>query len=143
MNLRFQDYISIKLHKTDLVLTSFIKSKLEPYNLAPEQNLIMMLLWEKDGLTQNQLGKFLHKDKTNITRMASSLEKKELIKRIQCQEDKRATKIFLTPKGRDLGNEVIPVAEQFNGVVCKDLTTRELTELDRLLSKISQNVQSV
>ncbi|MDG5473534.1 MarR family transcriptional regulator [Jeotgalibacillus sp. ET6] len=143
MNLRFQDYISIKLHKTDLVLTSFIKSKLEPFNLAPEQNLIMMLLWEQDGLTQNQLGKMLNKDKTNITRMTSSLEKKELIKRLQWPQDKRVTKIYLTSKGSDLGNQVIPVAEQFNKVVCKDLSGEELAELDRLLTKISRNVQSI
>lgn len=143
MNLRFQDYISIKLHKTDLVLTSFIKSKLEPFNLAPEQNLIMMLLWEQDGLTQNQLGKMLNKDKTNITRMTSSLEKKELIKRLQWLQDKRVTKIYLTSKGRDLGNQVIPVAEQFNKVVCKDLSGDELAELERLLTKISRNVQSI
>ncbi|WP_431799789.1 MarR family winged helix-turn-helix transcriptional regulator [Halobacillus andaensis] len=78
MNLAFQDYISIKIHKTDLKLTGYIKSQLKPYNLAPEQNLIMMLLWEENGLSQNQLAARLNKDKTNIARMASNLEKKVL-----------------------------------------------------------------
>lgn len=144
MKLTFQDYISIKIHKTDLLLTSFIKAKLEPFNLAPEQNLIMMLLWEKDGdgLTQNQLVEILGKDKTNIARMASSLEKKGFIKRIQCPEDRRSVRLFLTKCGKELGSSVIPVAEEFNEVVSKGITAQELQEFERLLEKVRQNVQT-
>ncbi|MDQ0223846.1 MarR family transcriptional regulator [Bacillus sp. 7586-K] len=142
MKFSFQDYISIKIHKTDLLLSSFIKAKLEPFNLAPEQNLIMMLLWENDGLTQNELVKRLDKDKTNIARMASSLEKKGFIKRSECPNDRRSVKLYLTECGKELGTSVIPIAEQFNEIVRNGLTNEELLELDRLLSKITENVRS-
>lgn len=142
MKFSFQDYISIKIHKTDLLLSSFIKAKLEPFNLAPEQNLIMMLLWENDGLTQNELVKRLNKDKTNIARMASSLEKKGFIKRSECPNDRRSVKLFLTECGKELGTSVIPIAEQFNEIVRNGLTNEELLELERLLSKITDNVRS-
>ncbi|QSS98801.1 MarR family transcriptional regulator [Pontibacillus sp. ALD_SL1] len=141
MKLSFQDYISIKIHQTDLNLTKFIKSKLEDFNLAPEQNLIMMLLWEKDGLTQNQLGEKLDKDKTNIARMASNLEKKGYIYRAHPKEDRRSLMLFLTDSGKELGEQVIPVAEEFNDIVCKGISSDELIELERLLTKINQNVQ--
>lgn len=142
MKFSFQDYISIKIHKTDLLLSSFIKAKLEPFNLAPEQNLIMMLLWENDGLTQNELVKRLDKDKTNIARMASNLEKKGFIKRSECPNDRRSVKLYLTECGKELGTSVIPIAEQFNEIVRNGLTNEELLELDRLLSKITENVRS-
>ncbi|MGN7940094.1 MarR family transcriptional regulator [Virgibacillus sp. 6R] len=142
MKFSFQDYISIKIHKTDLLLSSFIKAKLEPFNLAPEQNLIMMLLWENDGLTQNELVRRLDKDKTNIARMASSLEKKGFIKRSECPNDRRSVKLYLTECGKELGTSVIPIAEQFNEIVRNGLTNEELLELDRLLSKITENVRS-
>ncbi|MFD1737335.1 MarR family winged helix-turn-helix transcriptional regulator [Bacillus salitolerans] len=141
MKLSFQDYISIKIHKTDLCLTGFIKSKLEPFNLAPEQNLIMMLLWEKDGLTQNQLVESLHKDKTNIARMASNLESKGFIKRIHCNNDRRSVRLYLTEAGKDLGEKVIPIAEKFNDVVCKGISKEELTQLEEILNKMNTNVQ--
>ncbi|MBM7551818.1 MarR family winged helix-turn-helix transcriptional regulator [Thalassobacillus pellis] len=140
MNLGFQDYLSIKVHKTDLNLTSYIKSKLEPFNLAPEQNLIMMLLWEEDGLTQNQLAGKLNKDKTNIARMVSSLEKKGFIKRINCPEDRRSFKVYLTPCGEKLGKEVIPITEEFDRIVCNGLSEGELAELEKLLAKINKNI---
>ncbi|MDT8861376.1 MarR family transcriptional regulator [Alkalihalobacillus sp. MEB130] len=141
MKLSFQDYISIKLHKTDLTLTSYVKAKLEPYNLAPEQNLIMMLLWEQDGLSQHQLVTKLEKDKTNIARMASNLEKKGFIKRSHCQDDRRSLKLYLTPCGKKLGDEVIPIAEQFNDLVCKGISEVELMQMEKILEKMNKNVQ--
>lgn len=142
MKFTLQDYISIKIHKTDLFLTNSIKTKLEPYNLAPEQNLIMMLLWEKDGLTQNQLVEMLDKDKTNIARMASNLEKKGFVKRCACPNDRRSVKLYLTENGKKLATTIIPIAEEFNEIVCKGISTQELLELERLLSKITQNVRN-
>lgn len=142
MKLTLQDYISIKIHKTDLFLTGLIKSKLEPFNLAPEQNLIMMLLWEKDGLTQNQLGEKLNKDKTNIARMASSLEKKGFVTRQYARDDRRSLQVYLTPFGKELREKVVPITEEFDKIVCKNLSKKELLELERLLSKITENVQT-
>lgn len=141
MKLTLKDYISIKIHKTDLELTNYIKSKLEPFNLAPEQNLIMMLLWEQDGITQNQLVECLSKDKTNVARMASNLESKGFIKRLTCNDDRRAIRLYLTEAGKELGEEVIPIAEQFNEIVTNGITAEELLQLERVLSKITMNVK--
>lgn len=143
MRFTFQDYISIKIHKTDLNLTGFIKAKLDPFNLAPEQNLIMMLLWEEDGLTQNQLVEKLNKDKTNIARMASSLEKKGFIQRIPSDQDRRSLKLFLTDCGKKLGEEIIPIAEEFNEIVCQGITQEELSHLEAILNKINRNVNEL
>ncbi|RSK25893.1 MarR family transcriptional regulator [Bacillus sp. HMF5848] len=143
MKLSIHDYISIKIHHTDLKLTGFIKSKLEPFNLAPEQNLIMMLLWEKDGLTQNQIVESLDKDKTNIARMAANLENKDFIKRVQCNNDRRSVRLYLTDKGKKLGEKVIPIAEEFNAIVCKGITEEELLQVEKVLSKMNANVQNL
>ncbi|WP_315849921.1 MarR family winged helix-turn-helix transcriptional regulator [Bacillus thermotolerans] len=141
LNLSFKDFIGIKIHQTDLNLTSYIKAQLEPYNLAPEQNLIMMLLWEEEGLTQNQLAECLNKDKTNITRMALSLEKKGFVKRINCKDDRRSVRLYLTEDGKNLGEKVLPITERFNEIVCDGITKEELLIMERVLSKISKNVQ--
>ncbi|UOQ42910.1 MarR family transcriptional regulator [Halobacillus salinarum] len=141
MSLSFQDYISIKIHQTDLRLTSFIKTKLVDYNLAPEQNLIMMLLWETNGLTQNQLAHKLNKDKTNVARMAVSLEKKGFIDRIPSSDDKRSLQLSLTAEGRKLKHQILPEAEDFNAKVCSDFSKEELDELNRLLTKINRNIE--
>ncbi|MCM3586742.1 MarR family transcriptional regulator [Mesobacillus maritimus] len=142
MKLSFQDYISIKIHKTDLVLSGYVKAKLEPYNLAPEQNLIMMLLWEQDGLTQYQLGEKLDKDKTNIARMAANLEKKGFVERRHCPEDRRSMRLYLTSLGQELGGKIIPITEEFNDIVCKGISKEELLQVERLLLKMKTNIEN-
>ncbi|MGM9929116.1 MAG: MarR family winged helix-turn-helix transcriptional regulator [Bacillus sp. (in: firmicutes)] len=141
MNLFLKDYISIKIHQTDLILTSCVKARLEPYNLAPEQNLIMMLLWEKDGLTQNQIAETLGKDKTNIARMAANLESKGFIRRTGCPNDRRSLKLYLSPEGKALSEQVVPTLEGFNDLICKGITKEEIVFLETILSKFNQNVQ--
>lgn len=141
MRLNFYDYISIFIHQTDLTLTNYIKSKLAPFNLAPEQNLIMMLLWEKDGLTQNEIAEKLKKDKTNIARMVFNLEQKGFIRR-QCREnDRRCLKVFLTQEGEKLGHCITEITEEFNSLVCKGITEEELKAVRKILGKMCVNVQ--
>ncbi|MFB5661929.1 MarR family winged helix-turn-helix transcriptional regulator [Alteribacillus sp. HJP-4] len=141
MKWTLSDYISITIHQTDLALTGYIKEKLSDYNLAPEQNLIMMLLWEQNGLTQNEISQKLNKDKTNVARMAYNLEKKGFIQRVHTAGDKRSLKLSLTEKGHNLGELVIPIAEEFHKMVTSGLTDKEITELRRLLSIIHRNVE--
>lgn len=139
--LPLQEYISIFIHQTDLALTNYIKSKLAPFHLAPEQNLIMMLLWEKDGLNQNEIAEKLKKDKTNIARMVYNLEQKGFIRRVTGEHDRRSLKVFLTNEGKNLGNQVIPISEDFNRLVSKGITNEELSELRRILTKLCSNVE--
>lgn len=141
MNLSFKDYISIKIHQTDLALTSCVKAKLEPYNLAPEQNLIMMLLWEKNGLTQNQIAEILEKDKTNIARMSLNLENKGFIKRVGCPNDRRSLNLCLTPEGHVLSKQIVPTLEEFNDIICEGISKEELVFLENILLKFNKNVQ--
>ncbi|ALS22536.1 MarR family winged helix-turn-helix transcriptional regulator [Paenibacillus naphthalenovorans] len=134
------EYISIFIHQTDLTLTSYIKKQLAPYNLAPEQNLVMMLLWEKDGLTQNEIAELLVKDKTNVARMLFNLEQKGFIRRACPKNDRRSLIVYLTEEGKQLGNHIIPLTEKFNELVKNGITNEELKELKRILTKISHNV---
>lgn len=141
MRLSLDDYISIFIHQTDLALTSCVKDRLSPFNIAPEQNLIMMLLWERDGLTQNEIAEKLDKDKTNIARMVANLEEKGFIRRAVNQFDRRSLEVYLTPKGKELGDSIIPIAEEFHDLICNGITEEELKELRRILTKMRANVK--
>ncbi|GGG21873.1 MarR family winged helix-turn-helix transcriptional regulator [Paenibacillus abyssi] len=142
MKLAFEDYISIFIHQTDLTLTSYVKSRLAPFNLAPEQNLIMMLLWQKDGLTQNEIAEKLNKDKTNIARMIFNLEQKGFIRRASREHDRRSLQVFLTEEGKELGNRVAAVAEEFNAQICEGITEQEFAQVRRILSKMCANLET-
>ncbi|KKI93584.1 MarR family transcriptional regulator [Bacillus sp. SA1-12] len=140
MNLALDDYISIYIHQSDLIFTSYIKSKLAPFNLAPEQNLIMMLLWKQDGLSQNEVAEKLDKDKTNIARMSQGLEQKGFIDRVNCAKDRRIQRLYLTEAGRQLSQQIIPIAESFHETLCKNISEEELRQLRNILSRMRENL---
>jgi DNA-binding MarR family transcriptional regulator len=141
LKLSFDDYISIFIHQTDLTLKNYMKNKLAPSNLAPEQTLIMMLLWEKDGLSQNDIAEKLNKDKTNIARMVLNLEQKGFIRRVSGGKDWRTLEVYLTDEGKELSNDVIPIADEFNELVCRGISNEEIILLKKILSKMCANVQ--
>ncbi|MFC4322537.1 MarR family winged helix-turn-helix transcriptional regulator [Litchfieldia salsa] len=136
------DYIGILIHHTDLALTSYVKAKLEPLNIAPEQNLIMLLLLEKNGLTQNEIAQKLNKDKTNIARMISNLEKKGFIRRHVNEVDRRSLNVYLTDCGEKLGEKLYPIAREHNQVVCSGISEEELLIVQKVLMKMRRNVEN-
>ncbi|WP_229683139.1 MarR family winged helix-turn-helix transcriptional regulator [Virgibacillus oceani] len=138
MNL--DDNVGILIHNADLTITSCVRKHLEPFNLAPEQNLIMMMLWNQDGISPNEIVLRLNKDKANIARMITSLEKKGFIKKVSDPIDKRTFKVHLTDEGKQLANLVLPAQQKIRETLTKGMSREEINELQKLITKIIHNV---
>ncbi|WP_053367957.1 MarR family winged helix-turn-helix transcriptional regulator [Bacillus sp. FJAT-27245] len=133
-------HIGLLIRNADLTIANYVKKQLEPFNLAPEQNLIMMMLWEKDGISPNELSQHLKKDKANIARMIVSLEKKGYIKRMADPLDKRTFKVLLTEEGRQLECRVAPILEEASRTVMNGISPEQAVQLRKLLTKIIHNI---
>ncbi|RHW39142.1 MarR family transcriptional regulator [Neobacillus notoginsengisoli] len=100
----------------------------------------MMMLWEKDGISPNELVSCLKKDKGNIARMIASLEKKGYIQRIDDPSDKRTFKIHLTEEGKRLEGVVEPILQEATRTVTNGISPEQVTELQEILKKIIHNL---
>ncbi|GIN73728.1 MarR family transcriptional regulator [Bacillus sp. J14TS2] len=138
MNLN--EHIGILIHSADLAITSYVRKQLEPFNLAPEQNLIMMILWNQDGVSSNDLVSALNKDKAGIARMIASLEGKGYIYKVDDPKDKRSFKIHLTDEGKQLSHDVITVQQNMRETLTKGMTNEEVRELQKLITKVMNNI---
>ena len=108
--------------------------------ISTEQWTIMFQLWEKEGLTQQEISSNTFKDKTSVTRLLNNLEQLNLVVRTPHHSDKRIKLIYLTRKGKDLQNECILAAdktikEAFLGVsddqlkICQDVLEKVFNNL--------------
>ncbi|MBY0121500.1 MarR family winged helix-turn-helix transcriptional regulator [Bacillus sp. S/N-304-OC-R1] len=140
MEYRALENIGVFIHTIDLEITSYVNKQLAPFQLTSEQNLIMALLWEREGISQNEITARLNKDKAGVARMIVTLEKKGFIRREVCQSDRRAVEVYLTEKGKILGKEVTPINQQIVQLINEGLTQEEIVELRRILTKVRQNV---
>lgn len=132
--------LGVFIHSVDLEITSFVNKKLADFQLTSEQNLIMAILWEQEGVSQNEIALRLNKDKSSVARMIVTLEKKGYIHRTICQKDRRSIEVFLTEKGKMLGKDVIPINQNIINTISKGMTEEEVIQLQRLLTKVRENV---
>ncbi|MBB3108806.1 DNA-binding MarR family transcriptional regulator [Paenibacillus phyllosphaerae] len=142
MEFSHDEFISLVIHQTDLKLTSCVKSLLAPFDVTPEQNLVLMEVHKRGGLTQNEIAERLKKDKTNIARMVCQLEQKGFIHRQVDPVDRRSLNVHLTSRGEELRNQTRLVAEDFTQAICSGLTKEQLEQFRMVLATLCDNAHA-
>jgi MarR family transcriptional regulator, organic hydroperoxide resistance regulator len=104
----------------------------------------LVFLYEKDGITQTELGNYLCKEKTNITRLIDWMEKEGLVIRKTGKQDRRSKKIYLTKKGNELRSELVPIVlETIVKESSKGLSGEEVELFKALLNKFYNNLEQI
>ncbi len=85
---------------------------LEKMDLTYTQYLTMIVLWNKDNISANELGRKLYLDSGTITPLLKKLEIKGLIDRVVDTNDARYVLNRVTQKGNELKNMVKDVPEK-------------------------------
>lgn len=119
-----------------------LERELAPLELGPGRYLYLFGLYIRDGRKQQELADIIGIDKAAVTRALSRLEQDGYIVRRDDQEDRRATRVYLTPKGRNLQPHLEAAAIVCIETMTATLDTDERTELRRLLAKMTQPLLS-
>ena len=80
--------------------------------ISPEQWTVLIFLWEKDGVTQQELCNATFKDKPSMTRLIDNMERQHLVVRISDKKDRRTNLIHLTKDGKELEEKARIIAGQ-------------------------------
>ena len=84
----------------------------EGLRLSPEQFSVLNALWFRDGVSQAYLAQATSRDRPGISRLVESLERLGLINRTEDERDRRAHRITLAPKGREIHARMQPIVEE-------------------------------
>ena len=90
------------LYSASLAMTKFYKPLLEPLGLTYPQYLVMLVLWQDDGLMVSQLGERLVLDSGTLTPLLKRLEASGHVQRLRDTVDERRVMVQLTSTGRAL-----------------------------------------
>ena len=126
------------------LLTQAIWQKVdqEEVEIQPQHMGVLSDLWEKDGIRQQDLAISNIKDKATIARTISLLEKKNILVRVEDPNDKRTKRIYLTHKGKNLKQHLIPHAHATVEEATENISEEELNTCNEVLSKIYNNLNS-
>jgi DNA-binding MarR family transcriptional regulator len=103
----------------------------------------LMCLWRKDGQRQQDLADIVHKDKTCITRIVDSMEKRDLVVRIPDAVDRRQKLIYLTNKGKRLREELMQIVQKTSLETQKGIEPEHLDIFKSVLAKIRDNLSNL
>jgi DNA-binding MarR family transcriptional regulator len=90
------------IYSTAHAFNRVYKPLLDRLGLTYPQYLVMLVLWERDGLSVKDIGERLFLDSGTLTPLLKRLEAAELIKRTRSTEDERQVLIALTARGHAL-----------------------------------------
>src|ERR1700736_5177638 len=94
--------ICFAVYSTAHAFNRVYKPLLDRLGLTYPQYLVMMVLWERDGVPVKDIGERLFLDSGTLTPLLKRLEAAQLIKRTRSAEDERQVLIALTSKGQAL-----------------------------------------
>lgn len=110
--------------------------------ISPEQYLILLLIIENEGMYQRQISEITLKDRANVARIVSILQKKELIEKITDSNGKRIYKIIATKKGKELTKKIEPIDKELRKIITNDITDEEFRITVNTLQKIRMNTRN-
>ncbi|MEN8247298.1 MAG: MarR family transcriptional regulator [Bacteroidota bacterium] len=109
-------------------------------DLSIEQWLILKKLKDEDGQTQNELAFITNRSKTSLTRLINTMEKKDLVYRELCKQDKRINHIHLSTLGKDVFNNSLPVLEKIMKELQDNISSEDLVKTIMVLDQIQNNI---
>jgi MarR family transcriptional regulator, organic hydroperoxide resistance regulator len=136
--LRLDRQLCFALYAASRALTRTYGALLEPLGLTYPQYLVLLALWEGDGLSVSGLGERLALDSGTLTPLLKRLEQRGVVTRRRSEDDERVVRIFLTADGRALRAKAKRVPA---GLACAagfDMTSeRSLADLGRLRDELT------
>src|ERR1700726_3207894 len=90
------------IYSTAHAFNRVYKPLLDRLGLTYPQYLVMMVLWERDGVPVKDIGERLFLDSGTLTPLLKRLEAAHLLKRTRSAEDERQVLISLTSQGQTL-----------------------------------------
>lgn len=130
--LQLDQQLCFALYSAGLAMNKVYRSLLSALDLTYPQYLVMLVLWERDGLSVSDIGGRLFLDSATLTPLLKRMETAGLLSRARSAQDERQVIISLTAQGRALKKRAASVP---HAVYCA--SGCELDELVALKDQLS------
>jgi len=137
--LQLDNQICFPLYVIAKEITGLYRPFLDEIDITYPQYLVMMVLWENDGLTVSHIGDKLFLDSGTLTPLLKRLEVKQFLVRKRKKEDERVVEIFLTENGKQLQQKACEIPGKIQQKL--DIQPEDLVELKNTIQKILNKIE--
>jgi DNA-binding MarR family transcriptional regulator len=109
----------------------------------PEWRVLATLGFRHDACSAQYIAQCTRTHKSTISRAVTSLMKRQIVERVENEDDRREFRLRLTSKGTALYEELIPRLLRKEQEILSSLSAQERRDFARLLGKIEQSLELV
>jgi len=133
-DLKLENQLCFPIYALSREITTMYRPLLDELGLTYPQYLVLLVLWEEEHQTVNQLGEKLRLDSGTLTPLLKRLEQKGIVIRNRSTVDERVVNVSLTREGKALKNKAVCIPEQLADSLT--ITIDELVQLRSIINKI-------
>ncbi len=143
MEANFEKTLGYWLGTTTKMIDLYIQDVFQEHQikLSKIQWVFLKILNNQDGRAQQELAFLTNRDKTSLTRLVNTMEKKGLVKRTASKEDKRIKLIYLTEEGRRIFQSTLPIMKKIVSSFQQGISIEEIETAVVVLQRIQQNLK--
>lgn len=135
----FTTFVCYQLKATMKKVEKYITQEMNEFGINMAQSFILFTLLEKDGSTLSEIGNRAQIENSSLTTMVDKLEKEGLVERRLYAQDRRVVKLYITEKGRELGEKILSEGAKFNCYLRDNMNGNDLHFL-QTLSSIAESI---
>jgi DNA-binding MarR family transcriptional regulator len=113
--LLLDNQLCFALYSASNAIVRAYRPLLEQLDLTYSQYLVMLVLWQQDGVSVKQLGEQLFLDSGTLTPLLKRLDVKGLVRRGRSEHDERVRVLTLTEQGKKLKKQAADIPIKMRG----------------------------
>lgn len=121
------------------MLAKSLQARLAKHSIRFGHWAILRILWATEGLTQKELSEEAGVMASTIFGALKTMDEQGLIERRLEDGNRKKVHIYLTRKGRDLREVLVPLAEEVNEIAVRDIALDDLEATRCSLLRIIRN----
>ena len=139
--LKLDNQICFAVYSATHAFNRVYKPLLDRLGLTYPQYLVMLVLWERDGVPLKDIGERLFLDSGTLTPLLKRLEAAQLLKRTRSTADERQVLIALTAQGQTLKEKARSVPMSI--LAASDCSVGELTAMKNEIVALRDRLNAV
>lgn len=132
-------YISVLMRQLNL----FFGHELSDVEITASELMYLSQLYNRDGLTQEEMAAAITVDKAATTRTIQGMEKKGLVRREAHEENYRAKRVYLTDKAKNAEPRIRELQKKWVDFITQDMTQKEAEVFAAQLKKMTQRAKEI
>jgi DNA-binding MarR family transcriptional regulator len=137
--LKLDNQLCFLFHRISRELTAAYRPLLSDLGLTYPQYLVMLVLWERDGIGVGEIGERLSLDSGTLSPLLRRMEQAGLLRRVREASDERRVTVHLTDAGRALRDSAADVPGELAGHLVDDLA--EYQQLHSRLTALAERLE--